>query len=274
MGTVWDRTAEFLSDNIGMVLPVALLAFFVPASIEGNFEAAMAGGSIALTAVLRGLQLAFAVLSLWGTLTLTAMALDLSGETTAGRIGAQRLVPAIVVSLVLLAAAVVLALPVLGILVAGGVDLTAMASGAIPEVDGQTAGIASLYLLVLFVAMLWIGARLIVTTPAIVRENRWLSAIRQSWRLTRGSTLRIVGVILLYALVSWVAQLAANTVFGSIFALVAGGDGQGVTLAGVLTSIVTAAVQTAFMVILPAFEAKLYLALTAQAGLRSTDSLA
>jgi hypothetical protein len=38
MSTVWDRTAEFLSDNIGAIVPVALLAFFVPASIGGSFQ--------------------------------------------------------------------------------------------------------------------------------------------------------------------------------------------------------------------------------------------
>lgn len=274
MGTVWDRTAEFLSDNIGTVLPVALLAFFVPASIEGNFEAAMTGAGTGLVAVLRVAQLAFAILSLWGTLTITAMALDMGGEDGAARIAQRRLPAAIVVWLVLLLAAFVLALPVLAILVIGGVDLEALAAGSIPEISPTTATIVAFYTLALVLVLLWASARLIVSTPVIVREGRWLSAIPQSWRLTGGSTLRIIGVILLYVLVSWVAQLAANTVFGSIFALVAGGGGEGVSLAGILTSIVTAGVQTAFLVLMAAFEAKLYLALTAQAGLRGTVALA
>ncbi|RYY41946.1 MAG: hypothetical protein EOP59_11150 [Sphingomonadales bacterium] len=123
-------------------------------------------------------------------------------------------------------------------------------------------------MIVLAALLLWIAARLMVTTPVIVREGRWLSALRQSWKLTRGMTWRIIGVILLFALISWVSILAANTVFGSVFALIAGGDRAGVSLAGVLTSIVVAAVQTGFTVLVPAFTAKLYLALTAAAGLR------
>lgn len=274
MGTVWDRTAEFLSENIGLVLPVALLAYFVPASIAGNFAAAMIDATPTLTMVLWVLQLAFSILSLWGTLTLTAMALDLGGQRSAWRIGLRALVPAILVSLALLLGSVVLALPVLGILIAGGVDLTVMAAGEIPAVDPSTSAKASLYVLVLFVLFLWLGARLIAMTPVIVRENRWLGAIGRSWRLTRGAALRIVGVILLYALVSWVAQLAAKTVFGTLFALLVSGESQGVTLAGVLTSIVTAGVQTAFMVILPVFEAKLYLALAAVPSAREDEALA
>lgn len=268
MGTVWDRTAEFLSDNIGIVLPVALLAFFVPASIEGNFEAVLATAGPGLTLALRLVQLGFGVLSLWGTLAVCAMALDLAGESTAGQIARRRLLPALLIWVALGVAAMVLLLPMFAILVAGGVDLMALSRGEIPDMGRGTAGGVALYALLYIVAMVWVGARLILVTPVLVRENRGFGAIARSWRLTRPSALRIVGIMLLYVAVSWVAQLAANTVFGSIFALVAGGDKEGISLQGVLTSIVVAGVQTAFLVIVPIFEAKLYLALTAQTALR------
>ena len=87
MGTVWDRTAEFLGDNLGATLPVALLAFFVPASIEGSFQAAKAGGSPELVLSLYLVQLAFGILSLWGSLTISAMALDVASARGAGAIG-------------------------------------------------------------------------------------------------------------------------------------------------------------------------------------------
>lgn len=272
MGTVWDRTAEFLSDNIAAVLPIALLAFFVPASIEGNFAAAMAGASEGLKFVLYGVQLLFAVLSLWGALAITAMALDLASERTAANIATRRLLPALLVSLVMIIVASLLLLPVPGALAAGGYDMTAMARGEDVGMSARMAGFIVVYVLALVVFLFWLMARLIVVTPVVVRENRMLSALAQSWSLTRGAALRIVGVILLYVIVSWVAQLAAMTVFGSIFALVAGGDGDGVTLSTVMTSIVVAAVQSAFMVIPPAFTAKLYLALTAEAGLRHAEA--
>lgn len=272
MGTVWDRTAEFLSDNIGLLVPLALFAYFIPASIEGNFEAASQDGGMGLLLALRLAQVAFGILSIWGTLAITAMALDLAGDGSPAGIALRRLPATLLVSIVMLVGAAALSLPIWGVLRAGGVDMAAWSNGTPPTISPAIAGAVSLYGLALFLLLLWLGSRLAVTTAVIVRERRVLSAISQSWVLTRGMALRIVGVVILYLIVSWVSQLAAKTVFGSIFALVAGGEGEGVTLAGVLTSIVVAAVQTIFMVIPPAFTAKLYLALTAQAGLRTAGA--
>ncbi len=275
MGTVWDRTAEFLSDNVAVLLPIALLAFFVPASIEGNFQAAMRDAGPELILALRLLQLAFGILSLWGSLTIAAMALDMAPDAgAAGRIGRARLLPALAVSIAMIVAILLLVLPIPLALMANGYDMTAIARGQSVEMSGAMAGGIALYGLALLALLLWLSARLFVTTPVIVREKRMFSALGQSWKLTRGLALRIVGVILLFVLVAWVSMLAAGTVFGSIFTLVAGGGGDGVSLSGVLTSIVVAAVQTGFTVLVPAFTAKLYLALTAEAGLREGIILA
>jgi len=268
MGTVWDRTAEFLSDNLGAILPVALLAFFVPASIEGSFQAAKAGAGTALALSLYLVQIAFGILSIWGSLTISAMALDMADVRGAGRIGRDRLLPALAVSVLIFAAMFVLALPVPLALQLGGYDVMEIARGNNVSLSPQIAGGIALYMLVALCLILWIGARLFVTNPVIVREKRMFSSLRQSWKLTRGMTWRIIGVILLFALISWVSILAANMVFGSIFTLVAGGSADGISLAGVLTSVVVAAVQTGFTVLVPAFTAKLYLVLTAEAGLR------
>ncbi|RYD59610.1 MAG: hypothetical protein EOP60_01965 [Sphingomonadales bacterium] len=268
MGTVWDRTAEFLSDNIAAILPIALLAFFVPASIEGNFQAAMEGASPELILTLRIVQLAFGLLSLWGSLTITVMALDMAGIENAGRLAGKRLPAALLVAVVCIAAMFVLLLPIPAVLSANGIDMMAIAQGRDFDLGTGLAGFVAIYLIVLAGLLLWVGARLVVTTPVIVREGRWLSALTQSWKLTRGVAWRVIGVMLLFVLISWVSILAANTVFGSVFALIAGGDSAGVSLAGVLTSIVVAAVQTGFTVLIPAFTAKLYLALAAAMGLR------
>jgi hypothetical protein len=269
MSTVWDRTAEFLSDNIGAIVPIALIAFFVPASISGNFDAVFLTATPGVILALRLVQLAFAILSVWGSLVITAMALERAGGEPATTTARRRLLPALAVSVALGILMMALTLPAPLFLAANGYDLTAIARGEMVAISPAAAGFIWIYFLVLLIALGWVGARLIVTTPVIVREQRMFSAIPQSWRLTRGSTWRIIGVLILFVVVATVSALAANTVFGSIFALVAGGGEGGISLAGVLTSIVTAAVQTAFLVLLPAFTAKLYLALSAQAGLRT-----
>lgn len=262
MAGVWDRTAEFLGDNLAAVLPIALLTFFVPASIQGNFAAAMIGAGDSLKILLTVLQIVFAILSVWGSLAITAMALDIAGERSATSIATRRLLPALLVSIVMILVASALVLPVPGVLAFNGYDMAAMARNEEVNMSMTVAMFIVLYLVALVFVIVWLIARFVVATPVLVRESRVLSALGESWRLTRGVALRIVGVIILFAIVSWVATLAAMTVFGSIFALVAG-RGDGVTLSSVMTSIVVAAVQSAFMVIPPVFTAKLYLALTA-----------
>jgi membrane-anchored glycerophosphoryl diester phosphodiesterase (GDPDase) len=204
--------------------------------------------------------------SLWGSLAITAMALDIASERSAANIATRRFLPALAVTLVIFVGAALLVLPIPGILAFSGYDMAAIANRDAVAISSQMGWFIGLYLIKLTLLLLWLAARLILATPVVIRENRILSAIGQSWSLTRGAALRIVGVILLYAIVSIVAGLAARTVFGSIFALVAGNDGEGVTLSTVMTSIVVGAVQSAFMVIPPAFTARLYLALTVQAG--------
>jgi ABC-type spermidine/putrescine transport system permease subunit II len=66
--------------------------------------------------------------------------------------------------------------------------------------------------------------------------------------------------MLLYIIVSFVSQKAAQFVFGTVFGLVFGSDGT-VSLSAVLTSILVAVVASAFSVLAAAFTAKLYRAL-------------
>ncbi|MBB5710124.1 hypothetical protein [Sphingomonas xinjiangensis] len=269
MGTVWDRTAEFVGDNVAAILPVALMAFFVPASVEGSLAAIPPREGTMLPMLLALLQLVFALLSFWGTLAITAMGLDLVSDRSAGRVALSRLPVTLLVTLLLVVAILVLASPVPVVLAVSGYDLVAMSRGGSFDVGPGIAAFAALYLLLLTGAVLWCSARLAILTPTIVRERRGMTSIARSWQLTRGHALRILGVLILYAVVSWVAQLAAKTVFGSIFELVAGGgEGEGLTLADILTSIVVAAVQSGFLVLFAAFTAKLYLALASQSELR------
>lgn len=263
MGIVWDRTTLFLAERSAAIAPIALAAFFVPVSVSGNFESVRSslGPSGAMALGLAGIVLA--IVQIWGSLAVTALALEpapAAGPAEAGRVGLRRLVPTLLVSLLLFLIAGLLALPIFVALALGGVDMMALSTGAfVPaDIDPRAAGFSALYGLVLLLVLLFVGARLALTTPVIVQERRSLASIGRSWSMTRGITWRLVGVILLYAIVSWVAQLAALTVFGSVFRLLIGGADEGLTLAGVLTSIVVAAVQTVFLVIAPVFLAKLY----------------
>ncbi len=259
MGTVWDRTAEFLSDNLGTILPIALLAIFVPTSISGNFEEIRRTAGPTLTAGLGIASLLLSLVTFWGQLAIVALALDPSLERGATGVATRRLPAAIAVLLVVLAGFALLAVPVFAVLISSGYDFVAAAAGEPVMIAPAAAGIVALYMIVLLPILLIFGARFAVVTPVVVAERRGLGAIARSFRLTRGATMRIIGVLILYVVVAVVAVTASRFVFGSIFELIAGGEG--VTLATVLTSIIIAAVSTGFNVVAAAFTAQLYTAL-------------
>ncbi|MGK6356329.1 hypothetical protein ACMGDH_14030 [Sphingomonas sp. DT-207] len=274
MGNVWDRTAEFLSENVAAILPIALVAFFIPTSITGSLEPARATGGEGFKLGFGAMQLVFAILSLWGSLAITALALDAGKASAAAGVALRRLPAMLVVAIVMFVAIGVLAAPIGVMLARAGIDFMAPEDMSNFQLGPATGGAIALYALVLVVVLFWLGARLIVATAVIVREGRVLGALGRSWQLTRRHALRIIGVLILYVIVAWVAYLAATAVFGSIFALVAGGEGEGVTLASVLTSIVAAAVQAGFSVLGAAFTAKLYLALAAETSLGDASAAA
>ncbi|MBX3594105.1 hypothetical protein [Sphingomonas sp.] len=264
MGNVWDRTAEFLSDNLGAVVPIALLAIFVPAVISGNFTDLQQGASAGLRMGLSIAGLILALVSFWGQLSITALALDPSLGLSATRIGTRRLPAALLVMVVVVLCALLLAVPFGVLLAVAGVDLSNIGSGTMPAIPVAARLWVAAYLLLLVPLVLWLAARLSVLVPAVVGEGKSLGAIGESWRLTRGVALRIVGVLILYVIVSSVASLAATTAFGAVARLAVGSGEDGLSLATVLTAVVSGAVGTAFTVLATAFAAKLFVALRAR----------
>lgn len=263
MGTVWDRTAEFLSDNLGTVLPIALGAMFVPAAVSGSLSGLGQGATPGLATGLGLASLLLAIVTFWGQLAVTALALDPAIGRGAVNVATRRLPAALLVTIVLFVALFLLAIPAGVILALSGADLNAGATGGMPQVPPAAALWLLLYFLVLLPIALWFGARLIVVAPVIVGEKAMFGAIPRSWALTRGSAFKIIGVLILYAVVATVAYLAATTAFGAVITLIAGRGEDGLSLAMVLTVIVGGAVSTAFTVLGTAFAAKLYLALRA-----------
>ncbi len=264
MGNVWDRTAEFLSDNLGTILPIALLAIFVPAVVSANFTELQQGATPGLALGLGLGSLLLALVTFWGQLAITALAIDPGLGKGATGVATRRFPAALLAMIVVLVAMFLLAIPVAVILAVNGVDLTGVAPRSMPTIPPGAGVTLVIYGLLLLPLLLWIAARLVVMLPVVVGERVALPAIPRSWKLTRGMALKIVGVLLLYAIVSIVASLAATSAFGAIMYLVAGRGEDGLSLATVLTTIVGGAVSTAFTVLGTAFTAKLFVALLAR----------
>lgn len=271
ISAVWDRATEFLGDNLATLIPVAVPWIYLPLVVQS----ALAPLAKTPGALATGVQVAAFVLTLvgiWGQLQVLALAIDRERGVAGARAGATaQFVPVIVNTLLFGLAAIVLVSPIGIALGIAGIDVEAVmrasATGeTIPRPPGMTPGIAIfilLYVVVLLVALLWITARFVLVNAVLLAEGGWFAAISRSFALTRGRVLALVGVLLLFGIVSFVATLAAQTVFGAIFALILGGEGP-VTLASVLTASLVAIVSTAFTLLSAAFIGKYYVAARAQ----------
>ncbi len=263
MSTVWDRTAEFLSDNLAALTPIVLLGIFVPLTLLGNLMPLMGSSGQVGDWTLGGIVFFLAIVTTWGGIAITALAFDpAAGRAAAIATANRRTLPVLGIGLVTTLAVILLAAPIGVALGLSGLDMAALAAGKPPEgsVNGWALSFATFYMIAFAVFVFWAYARFVLLiTPIMVMERRGLGVYARAFVLTRGIGWKVIGVLLLYGIVSWVASAAAKTVFGSVFGLLIGGEGP-ITLASVLTQIVVAAISTIFSVLSVAFIAKLYLA--------------
>lgn len=264
IGTVWDRTVEFVQEHQRQLAPVVLLTLFAPTVFTVTLEKlrATAGTQLGLGLSLLGLLLM--LVSLWGQLFLTGYAIERDGSSAASSRATRRFLPVVGISLLLLIGMGALLAPAGVIAIASGLDVQGMAAGRQPSMESMGSfGLIGLYMLVFGLIVLWLAARLLVLTPVVLTERRGLGAIARAFRLTRGLTLKLIGLIILYAIVSTVAVSAARFVFGAILSLVAGGTST-ITVADVLTAVAVAAVSAVLSLLSAVFVGKLYVAITGE----------
>jgi hypothetical protein len=262
MGTVWDRTIEVLNGRTGMIAPIALLGMLLPSVVRDGFAAYSTPGTMQFALV--GIVLAIGTLAamLWAQLAIVGIATDPATDAASARRQASaRLLPALGITALLTALAMLLAVPPVIVLLQSGFDFAAAANGTSAQMTAPTAGAAgftALYGLAYLVVAIWIGARLVLLNPVILTARRGIGAIRRSVQLTKGLTWRIIGVLILFAIVMLVSTWAAQSVTGIIFRLALGADG--IVTATFLSGIAATIVTTAFTVLAAVFTAQLYVA--------------
>ncbi len=265
MGIIWDRTIEVLRGRIGILAPIAATAIFLPAVVNNAIATFVKPGPVVVGLLVMAVALAVLVANVWGQLAMLAVATHpATTRADAGRQATQRLLPAVGV---LLALGIVFALtmvPVAVALMRAGVNLGAGQAGmrALPAGSAGLAGFVGIYSLVLLVVLLIVGARLILLNAVVLNERRGIGAVMRSVRLTRGMTLRIVGLMILFAVVVLVPTLAIQSIVGLVFRLILGVDG--IPVAAFVASAAGAAVTTAFTIVAAAFTAQLYVAVAAE----------
>ncbi len=259
MGTVWDRTKAVIAGRLGILLSLALVFLFAPTVVQASVDAMAEthGQPGSGTAIL---SLMVSLLATVGTLAITAVATDPNVDRPrAAALGIQRLGPAIGIVLLLTLAALLIVMPGVLLIVAAGLDVTRAQLGqAQANLNLGMAAAAGLYFILFFALMFWVTARFVPLLAVIVNERRGLGAIRRSFELTRGSTWKLIGVLILFGIVCLVAVVAATNVAGLITRLIVGPDHPG--LVALAVAIATAALTALFGIIQSVFSGQFYLA--------------
>ena len=248
ISAVWDRTTQHIGRQGGRLALLALATLGANDLLSAVLQTMLPG----LSPLLRGLGvvvlLAGVLWAMLGQIAITSLALGReSAPVPALGNGLSRMPAMIGGALLLAAATVIAALPLVGAFVAGAVNLTTTP----PEIAPWFV----LYLLAFVILGLCVIARLVLIGPLIVDGAGPIAAIRASFVQTRGWFWRILAVMILYLIVTGVAVLATQSGFGILFGLLLGDR------AWLATACAGAVVSAVMQMVALLFCAKLYEAL-------------
>jgi hypothetical protein len=207
VGRALGEVKQALRQSVGLYLTVAL-AFNVVPSLLNSLAMPVPPAEGQASAMPFLLLTAVLLLMIAGWVAIQR--LSLLGERVGDAVGRAPLPTARMFGLLLL-----LAIPA-AILISPFVP--AFQSGA-PEVQGAAATAILLILIILLFPMV----RLLLTLPIIATEESGvLRAIKRSWRLTRGSTWKLYGLVLLAFFLIGLVTFAAQRALGSVLLLLLG----------------------------------------------------
>ncbi len=261
IGTIWDRAVDFVRDHLGELMPVLLITQFAAPALSGSLAGMRAGAHGGMAALFGLVSLATTLLSLWGALYLIAFSAQPDGQEqrpVAMRLARSRFLPLIGVSIVLVALVAVLAIPGIVLAVVSGFDFQGVMAGIPPQpAEISRLGVAMLYFLAMALFVLWASARLLPINAVVAMERRGIGAVARAFRLTRGMTWKLIGLLLLYAVVAGVAVSAVQFVVGSVLGFLSDPNSS-FSLAIIGGAVAVAAVSAALSLYQTAFIGKLY----------------
>ena len=259
MGLVWDRTVDVLQGRSGILAQLAALLVFLP-SVLSTAVTSFATPATPLAFVGSIVSVAATIILIAGVLAITAVASDPDVDAGAAtRIGFARLLPALGAIVLIGLLVVVVTIPITVLIVQSGATFDpATGRFDMARASGGALNLAGVLTLVALVLGLWITAKLAPLFAVIVNERRGFGAFARSFRLTRGSVLRLVGVVILYGIVVVVAMMAATSVTGIAARLLLGPDAPGGVSFAI--GVVSAALTALLTVVQTVFYARFYVA--------------
>ena len=257
MSAIWDESAALIRRESHLMVPVALATVGIGSVISGFTQpetpAAGLGASGAFGFVIGN------ILSLIGNLAMMALALmpGMSvGESL--RLAVARMPKMIGIVALFLIALIVMMIPIAIIIKMSGAPISAnMTAKDLPAV-------AVLSALIVGAVLLYVSARLLTLSATVVDRNPpVIEAIKSSFAATRGIAAKIVGVVVLFFVVTLVVSGAAASISGILFGML--GKAVGAPLLGKgLTVLVTGMVSALLSIVSTVFAAMLYRKLSAQ----------
>jgi hypothetical protein len=252
--TAWNETSAFVARDGGTLFVVAF-AFLALPSVAFQFfvQPGPAPDPATVGFALVGV-LVVVFLSLWGSLTLSLLALSLERVVGAALRRALGRLPALLgTMLILILGLLVLLLPVI-LLIA-------------PHLRDPSPLLA-LPLLLIVIAMVALWVRLILMTPVAAAEPVGpVRILARSWELTRGRFWKLLGFVLLLLLVFTVISMVVGVVGGLIAYAIAGLPKPG-SAAMLIVQLLSGLINAAWGMILAVFLARIYAQLAGdEAGL-------
>ena len=259
IGMVWDRAMAVISGRFSILLSLAVALMILPPVGQAAIDA-VSGSSFLLRSTQLAASLLVFVAASIGTISMIAVASDPDVDLqSALAIGRARLGAFVGVWVIVGLGLALAAVPGLMLIAMSGFSVEqAQAGGPQSALNMGVLSIGMLLLLIVVPVMFWATARLVPLGAVIVNERRGLGAIRRSFALTRGMTLKLLGVLILYAIVFVVVLTASTSVVGLIARLLAGSDAA--IFVSVTVAAVAALVAGTFSVLQAAFSAQLYAA--------------
>jgi len=242
MSEAWRDATAMIRANREVLTIIAGIFFFLPSLASGfavppmepmlSDAAAVQAQMVAFYSEWGWLFLLVLLVQVVGYLAMLALLRDRSRPTVgqAIRTGLKGVLPAIGTVLVLIVGLTLVGLA-LGLLIG-------LLAAALGETASALVGVVLGFALLVFFVYVSVKLSLWAPVIAIEKVHNPLQVLRRSWRLTKGSTLRLFVFYLLLAVVYMVVSIVLGMVFGAL-ALVLG-DTAGVTVGAIVSGLIAA----------------------------------
>lgn len=251
IGTAWTEAAAFVRSERRLLAPVVLGLIMVPAVIASMFQPPVAPGSKPEAGSWMIVVLLMILAMVIGQLAIALLANGWRGSVGQAIGRAAKRFP----TLILAALAVMVPLFLFLTLMILLVGVTSAAEEQLPQANIGRGGALGVVLFI--VTILIVAVRLLPLLPIIANSDYGpITALKRSFRMTKGHFWKLLGFVVLLAIAFLVAAAAISAVIGSLVTLAFGRpDPWSVSL--LLIALIGGLIQAAFVTIYTAMLARI-----------------